>query len=358
MSINPLPPFSCTYTPQISDLLYQLNSTLVISTYQAGKVIFISSPKPETLVQLPRNFNKAMGIALQGDKMAIATRDEVIMLKASESLVSGNPGKTKDYDTLFTPRAVYYTGECDFHDLSFTNQGLIGVNTRFSCLARIDDNYSFTPIWSPYFIRENTPNDQCHLNGLATDQGELKYVTALGMTSTASAWRENKTSGGILMDVVRNEVILEGLAMPHSPKVINGHLYVLLSASGELIRVNTEKRAFDVVCKLPGFVRGMVAVGDYLFVGLSKIRQKTSSFADLPISKESIFSGIAVIYLPTGSIYGHIRYENSVEEIYDVQLIQNYSKPGILNTDKPEFRRALLTPDGSFWAIAKTELDT
>ncbi len=40
-----LAPFSCRYTPQIPELLLRLRCTIVISTYQAGKLIFFSLQK-------------------------------------------------------------------------------------------------------------------------------------------------------------------------------------------------------------------------------------------------------------------------------------------------------------------------
>ena len=91
---NPPPsPFSCVYTPNVPELLTQLNCSLAISTYQAGKVIFISPRNEDKLIQLPRTFDKAMGIAIEGDKMAIACRDEVIVLKNSVELARHYPKK-------------------------------------------------------------------------------------------------------------------------------------------------------------------------------------------------------------------------------------------------------------------------
>jgi hypothetical protein len=57
-----------------------------------------------------------------------------------------------------------------------------------------------------------------------------------------------------------------------------------------------------------------------------------------------------VMHLPTASISGYIKYENSVEEIYDVKVLPGMLRPGILNQDKPEFRMALSTPTKTFWA--------
>ena len=39
---NSLTPFSCQYTSQVPELLQKLNSSIAVSTYQAGKLIFLS----------------------------------------------------------------------------------------------------------------------------------------------------------------------------------------------------------------------------------------------------------------------------------------------------------------------------
>ena len=93
MSTKPLPPFTCNHSSNLPELLQQLNITLAITTYQAGKVIFISATGHENLIQLPRNFNKAMGIAFHSGKMAIAVQDEVIILANSPELAKTYPPK-------------------------------------------------------------------------------------------------------------------------------------------------------------------------------------------------------------------------------------------------------------------------
>jgi hypothetical protein len=69
------PPFSLTYSPNVPELFSQLNITIALSTYQAGKVIFISALNDERLMQLPRNFDTAMGLAVKDDKIAVAAKD-------------------------------------------------------------------------------------------------------------------------------------------------------------------------------------------------------------------------------------------------------------------------------------------
>ena len=81
-----LSPFSCSFTPNLPELLTKLNCTIIITTFQAGKVIFISPKNEEELVQLPRSFKRPMGLTTKGDKMAIATHHEIIVLKNSPNL--------------------------------------------------------------------------------------------------------------------------------------------------------------------------------------------------------------------------------------------------------------------------------
>ena len=156
-------------------------------------------------------------------------------------------------------------------------------------------------------------------------------------------------------NITTNEIVVENLPMPHSPRVYGNNLYVLLSATGELAEVDVKGKRVNILKQLDGFVRGMDRIGDYIFIGLSKLRQTSTTFADLPIAKRSIFCGIVVIHLPTTSIAGFIKYENSVEEIYDVKVLPGMQRPGILNHEKPDFRLALSTPQKTFWGQSKED---
>lgn len=343
-------PFSLSYSPAIPELLQQLDCSIAISTYQAGKVIFLSAKDENSLVQLPRNFHKAMGISFHEDKMLVATKSEVHLLKDSPQLASHYPRKPKTYDALYMPRATYHTGVVDIHDIDFGIDGIYGVNTSFSCLARIDHEFSFTPIWKPPFISRLVSEDRCHLNGMAMVGGRPKYVTAFGTGDTAQSWRPTVTESGILMDVDSNEIVAENLKMPHSPRIFDGQLYLLFSATGELVRIDPATGSYDVVHQLKGFVRGLAKRGDYVFIGLSKLRKNSSTFAKLPVADMADYAGVAIIHLPTGAFVGQLRYNSSVDEIYDVQILPGRKRPGIINTEKIEHKLGLHIPQGTFWA--------
>lgn len=344
--------FTCNHSPNLPALLQELNCTVAISTYQAGKVVLISSADGR-LIQLPRTFEKPMGIAANAKRMAIATRTEVVVLNNAPRMAQGYPNQPKTYDALFLPRASYYTGEVDIHDLYWFGEKLWAVNTRFSCLCTIDHHYSFTPAWKPFFIDKLTPEDRCHLNGVAFENEEPKFVTALGKTDYPEGWRLNKSNGGIIMEVQSNKIIAEGLPMPHSPRLYDNELYVLLSATGELVKVDPSSGTTEVILSVEGFVRGMDRTGDYIFIGVSKLRKKSAAFSDLPIASKSLFCGVVVFHLPTRKITGFIKYEDSVEEIYDVRILLGLRRPGLLNHLKLENRLPLTTPDEDYWPVLK-----
>jgi len=347
--------FTCTHSPNLPALLQQLNCTVALSTYQAGKVVLISALNENRLIQLPRTFAKPMGIAIDDSKLAIATLTEVVLFNNASRMASNYPQQPNTYDALFLPRATYFTGEVDIHDLHWTGETLLAVNTRFSCLATIDHRFSFTPQWKPFFISRITPEDHCHLNGVAFENDTPKFVTALGQTNVPEGWRQGKENGGIVMEVPSNSIIATGLAMPHSPRIYNNQLFVLESAAGNLVSIDPANGKKEIIAALNGFARGMDRAGDFLFIGLSQLRKKTVAFHDLPIAGKSVFCGIVVVHLPTGKIVAHLKYENSVEEIYDVRILKGMKRPGLVSAQKLEHRLALTTPEEDYWAIMKQE---
>lgn len=353
-SANPaLAPFSCNYSHQLPELLQRLNCTLAISTYQAGKLIFLSAKDENSIVQLPRHFEKLMGIAEHPEKdmLALACKDTVQVFANARELAAHYPKAPGKYDALYMPRMTYHTGALDIHDLSFgKDQRLFAVNTLFSAIVEIGPEFNFTPYWKPPFIDKLVSEDRCHLNGMAMQDGLPKYVTAFNQGNSLQSWREDITRTGVVMDVSSGEVIAEGLAMPHSPRLFGKDLYVLLSATGELVRIQPESGHKETVLKLDGFVRGMALHQDYLFIGLSKLRKNSSTFGKLDFAEKANQAGIVVVHLPTASIAGRINYLTSLDEIYDVHILAGKTRPNILNTLTDDHKLGLSTPEASYWA--------
>ncbi len=298
-----------------------------------------------------RQFDKPMGLAVAPGKLALATRNEITLFANAPLLardfVPEQPGR---YDALYLPRATYYTGDVNVHDVAFGEEGLWFVNSRFSCLSALSKDFSFVPRWQPPFISALVPEDRCHLNGLAMVDGKPKYVTALGETDAVGGWRANKASGGVLMDVQSNAVVLRGLSMPHSPRWHQGQLFLLNSGAGELLSFNPATGTASVVCRLPAYLRGLCLIDRFAVIGMCQIREK-HIFGGLPVQEQfkSLLCGVAVVDLPSRTLVGTFEFTSGCTELYDVQFLPGARCPNVLNTADEATRQAFTTPGFSYW---------
>lgn len=350
-------PFQISYTESVPKILGHLRISLALTTYQAGKLIFISPTQEGRLIQLPRTFEKPMGIGLSEDnnELCLATLKEVIRFKDSSELAYHYPNKKKTYDHLFVPRIAYYTNALDLHDIAILKDKIYAVNTLFNCIVEIDHEYSFKPFWKPDFINSITAEDRCHLNGMAIEDRKIKYATAFSKGNTKGHWREQIPNSGIVFDLEQNAILTENIFMPHSPKLYEGQLYVLSSVTGELFRIDRENGNTEAVLKAGGFVRGLYLYKDFAFIGHSHLRKSSKTFSKLDIPKKEQWAGISIWQLSTGKLVGKIRYESSVEEIYEVMGLPEMVRPNILNTVKPEYMSAIMLPNKTFWGEIKKD---
>ena len=363
----------CAISDAFQAWMAQCGGSLAVTTYQAGKLALIGfddRPGARQVTLLMRQFDKPLGLAVRGTgagmRLALATRNDVVLFADAPLLardyLEGQPGR---YDALFLPRASFHTGDVNVHDLAYGEvEELWVVNSRFSCLASLSDEYSFVPKWRPPFVSEVVPEDRCHLNGLAMVNGRPGYVTALGESDVVGGWRANKAAGGVVVHVDSCQVVLRGLAMPHSPRWHAGKLWVLNSGAGELWAVDVETGKHSVVCALPGYLRGLCfvgAVGDgparYAAVGMCQIREK-HIFGGLPVQQRHarLLCGVAVIEMASGKTVGMFEFTAGCQELYDVQFLPGVRRPTVLNLEKEAARQAFTAPEFSYWLRPSAEV--
>ncbi|TWT76999.1 hypothetical protein Pla123a_24250 [Posidoniimonas polymericola] len=308
----------------LPELLERLQVSLIVSTYQAGKLIALGSHGGQ-LTKSFHNFDRPMGVALSGDgdSLAVAARDKVWLLRNDRTVARQLP-PAGGVGSCFLTRSASVTGEIQAHEMGWAGDELWVVNTLFSCLVTLDPSYSFVPRWRPSFITELAAEDRCHLNGMAVVDGRPKYVTAMGETNSAGGWREGKATGGLLIDVESNEVVARGFAMPHSPTWHGGCVWLLDSGRGLVLRCDPKTGQVSQVAKLPGYTRGMVIHGDHAFVGLSKIRE-TSTFGGVPIAADRarLKCGFGIVNLRTGELDAQFEFAAGVDEIFDLEVVPN-----------------------------------
>lgn len=342
------------YTTSLAELLERLGISLLVSTYQAGKVILVRYDRDSGALNTHfRSFAKPMGLAAQGGRLAIGGQPAVWELHNMPALARKlAPAST--HDACYLPRRIHITGDIDIHELAFDAAGELWlVNTRFGCLCTLDAAHSFHPRWRPPFVSAYAPEDRCHLNGLAMLDGRPRYVTALGETDTPGGWRVNKASGGILIDIETDEILLRGLSMPHSPRWYDGRLWLLESGQGSLAWVDLERGVWQHVCQVPGFTRGLDFHGPLAFIGLSQVRE-SATFSGIPLVERlsERTCGVWVVNIETGQTLGFLRFEAGVQEIFAVQVLP-WRFPDLLEPDDPHLASAYVLPDA---ALAETPL--
>ena len=315
-------PLRSVYTSNLPAILDHFGISLVVSTYQAGKVILVRNDGG-TINTHFRTLQKPMGIAVDGPRLTVGGQNTVWYYRDMPVVAPKLEPKGK-HDACYIPRQIHVTGDIDIHEMAWGRDDLWLVNTKFCTLCTLDPDYSFNPRWRPHFVSELTPEDRCHLNGLAMVDGRPKYVTALGETDTAGGWRENKRSGGILMAVDNNEILLRELSMPHSPRQYGGRLWLLESGQGSIAWVDLPNRSWHTVATLPGFTRGVDFIGPLAFVGLSQVRE-TAVFSDFPLVErlDERICGVWVVNIQSGEVLGFLRFEEGVQEIFAVQILPN-----------------------------------
>ena len=230
------------YTPNLPSILQGLNASLLVSTYQAGKVVGVSLVGGELALSY-HNFERAMGVAVRSRVVAVGARAQVWFLESAPDVARRiePPGR---HDACYVTRSSRFTGEIQGHEMAWSGEDLWVVNTAFSCLCTLHPEHSFEPRWRPPFVSTLAPEDRCHLNGLAMMDGRPKYVTVLGETDQPQGWRPGKAAGGALIDIDSSATVARGFAMPHSPRVHGGQVWLLHSGVGRLVRIDPGEQAF------------------------------------------------------------------------------------------------------------------
>ena len=342
-------PLRSVHTSSFPQILEQLAASVMVTTYQAGKLIVLRNDA-NVLNTHFRNLSKPMGLARAGGKLAIGCSVDIweyhntpaVCGKLDES--DDYPSNEAKHDGCFLPRRSHCTGDIQIHEMAWQDQAdkgdfsdLIFVNTAFSCLARRSDENSFEPFWQPNFIKQLVPGDNCHLNGLAMRDGQAAFVTALGECDEPGKWRENKRDGGILIEVESQEIVARGLSMPHSPRWYNDKLWLLESGEGSIGTVDPDTGKYESVAQFPGFTRGLSFYGPLAFIGLSQVRE-SAVFSGIPLVErlekaEERTCGVWVLNIETGETVGFCKFEEGVREIFAVEVMPGLRFPDLVNHD-------------------------
>lgn len=335
---------SYSFSPGFLPRLARLGLSLAFTSYQSG-LLYMLGVNARGGANLHQSaMPKPMGLAYHDGCLILAAGWQII--RFAQVLKPGERAN-ESYDACFVPRRIDVTGSLDAHDVGIGADGEpVFVNTRFNCLARTDPRDSFACVWRPPFISALVDEDRCHLNGLAMENGAPAFATAVSRSDTIDGWRDRRAEGGVAVDVRSNEVVCEGLSMPHSPRLHEGELWLLNSGTGELGHVRDGHFMPRAFC--PGFLRGLRFHQGLAFVGLSKPRY--NRFEGLALddrlkaADSEAWCGIQVIDLATGTCVDWFRIDGAVGEIYDLALLPGIACAMAVSPGAPEAATLVTLP--------------
>lgn len=322
--------------------------SLALTTYQAGRLFFIGRKPDGGLRAHERLIEHCQGLWTDGHELW--TSGKSVLWRFRNDLREGARTE-RGADRRFAPREGRVTGATDIHDIAVGEtgdgtRGPIFVATAFNCLATISDDASFRPLWRPSFISALVGEDRCHLNGLTMEGGRPAFVSAVSRSDVADGWRDRRRDGGVVIDVASGEAIATGLSMPHSPRLHDGKLWVLNSGRGELGTIDPADGAFTPVAFCPGYARGLAFAGKYAVIGLSRPR-RNQTFEGLELDERLARAdavprcGLLIVDLETGRTVEWLRFEHSIDELYDVAVLAGVTQAEAIGFRGDEIEQAV-----------------
>ena len=97
-------------------IVAETGSTLLISTYQAGKLVVVGTGESGLHLSL-HNFQQAMGLALNDRQLAVGSRGVIWFLQSAKEFAPrlDPPGR---YDACYLARRSFITGNIHCHEMA------------------------------------------------------------------------------------------------------------------------------------------------------------------------------------------------------------------------------------------------
>src|ERR1044071_9941360 len=132
------------HTSNLPELFEQLQISLIVSTYQAGKAIVVRNDNGALNTHF-RTFAKPMGSVADDNRLTIGGANTVWEY-SNMSEVAKKLEPAEKPDACYLPRRIHVTGDIDIHELAWDGSDeLWVVNTRFCCLCTLVAEHSFYP---------------------------------------------------------------------------------------------------------------------------------------------------------------------------------------------------------------------
>jgi uncharacterized protein (TIGR03032 family) len=305
---------------EFNALLKKLGVTLIVSREYENLLLSLSAGKSGKLEQSFFHLPHPSGLIADRKNNLLyvaATRNpnQIVEFRVSNKNLSRLRVKNNREKLLIPNRTKVYPGEYYFHDLALCGNKLYANSVGMNSIIEVDFSNPNTesPIWWPKCIdkrgKPDTRANYIQLNSIAMGKSlKDSFFSASGMKITKTRPGDIKypvDKKGVIFSGKTGEPIGFGLTRPHSARMYKGKIWVANSGYGQVGYM--ENGAFNSVFKLNGWTRGLCFIGDYLFVGVSRVLPKFKVYAPGLTSVNQVCSVIA-IDLKKQKIAGEVKF--------------------------------------------------
>ena len=85
-----------------------------------------------------------------------------------------------------------------------------------------------------------------------------------------------------------------------------------------------------------------------LFIAFLKLEKHLNHSKRWRLKKNSKNAGFIIFDLRTRTSFGELLYEDTIDEIYDINIIEGAKKPGIITKLNKKHKNIIVTPNGVF----------
>src|SRR5216684_6787284 len=114
--------FHYTQSDSFVALLQQLGASLLISTYQANKLL-VARAAGNGLSMLVRTFERPMGLAVDAQRLTIGTRNQIWLLRNAPD-IAPRVEPAGQHDACYLPRSCHVSGDVGVHEMAWAGDEL------------------------------------------------------------------------------------------------------------------------------------------------------------------------------------------------------------------------------------------
>ena len=356
-------PLRSVHTSNFPELLRRLGVSLMVTTYQAGKLVIVRE-QAGCLNTHFRAFQSPMGMALTPNGAA-GPRHGHPDLGVPRRAGRRGPTRTAAAARRLLPSPLVARDWQHPHSRDGLGPGR--GHRRIQCRRVVVHQHPFLlprHVGPRFQLRAALAATVC--KGARVERslplerpGDGRSPAALrhraGRIRRARRLARNKARGGVLIDVQSSEIVARELLMPHSPRWHDGRLWLCESGAGTLGVVELQTGRYEPVVDTPGFTRGLDFAGRYAFVGLSQVRE-SAVFSGIPITERLVdpaqrMCGVCVVDLRSGEVVAWLQFMDGVQEVFAVQVVPR-RYPDLINDDVALMQNSFVVPDAALSEIS------